>query len=76
MNEAQAEPIPDEVVVNLNMLGTSMKSWIRSQINGTNIITLDRGRPSERTMQFFEQCSKPHDLSGGVGQGFVLTLCT
>jgi hypothetical protein len=46
--------LPNEVDINLYMLGAAVLNWIRSHVNRTNIVTEDDGRSIKVMMKLLK----------------------
>jgi hypothetical protein len=46
--------LPNEVDINLDMLGATVLNWIRSHVNRTNIVTEDDGRSIKVMMKLLK----------------------
>ena len=44
-------PLPDEVEVNLNMLGALMLNWIGGHVDGADVITIHQRRAAKRSVK-------------------------
>jgi hypothetical protein len=54
---AKRHLLPDEVNVDLDMLGATVLNWVRSHVDCTDIITKDNGRSVKGMMKLLEELS-------------------
>lgn len=54
--------VPNEVAVNLNMLGALVEDWILSKMNGGFVVAIERGRRSERNTKISQEALEPRQL--------------
>jgi hypothetical protein len=67
--------LTNKVVIHFNVLCASMKNWVGSQGQGTNIVTPEDMRCRKKNLEFFEQHSKPKKFSCSNRQRPILYLC-
>jgi hypothetical protein len=66
--------LTNKVVIHLNVLCVSIKHWVGSQGQGTNIVTLEDRRCRKKNLEFFEQHLKPKQFSYSNRQRPILYL--
>ena len=66
--------IANKVKLNLKVLGPLMKNWIVGTFDGTLVITIKRGRSSNRNTKVYQEMTKPYNLLGGRGHSTILSL--
>ena len=68
-------PLPDEVEVNLNMLGTLMLNWIGGHVDNT-IVTINQCGAAKRSMKFLQELVQACNLSNSIGDCAILSFST
>jgi hypothetical protein len=66
--------ISNEVVVNFNVLHTTMEHRIRREVLGTHVVTPQACAARRRYMQFSKKGLNPNELGYCIGHGLVLGL--
>jgi hypothetical protein len=64
----------NEMVVDFDVLSTSMINGVGSESECTNVVTPDHRRDKERDAKILEQHTEPVNFSGDGGQGAVFCL--
>ena len=73
-NLSQHNLLTDEVDINLNMLRVTMMNRIGRHINGTDVITIDDSRRSNRDVKFLKKLAQLATLGDSMGDGAILSL--
>ena len=72
MKKLLCNTFPHKMIVNFDVLGTSMKNWIRRKIRRTNIITPKNRWLLLRDSQLSQQRLYPNELNHGIGNRLIL----
>ena len=67
---------PDEVKVDFHVLGALMLYGVGGEVDGANIVTVDKAGGIQGMVNFLEQLPQPGDLSDAVGNCPVFSLGT
>jgi hypothetical protein len=62
----------NEMDINLDVLCTAMLDRVRGHVNGTDIVTKDNSRSTERAMKLLKKLTKPATLSHSMCHGTIL----
>jgi hypothetical protein len=62
------------VKINLNMLGALVLNEVDEEIDGANIVAVDKTGPRQGAMQLHKQLSRPTRLCHAIGHGAILRL--
>jgi hypothetical protein len=73
---AKRDLLPNEVNVDLYMLGPSMLDRVRSHINSTDIVAKDNCGSGEGMMKLAKELTNPTALGNGMSNCPVLCFCT
>jgi hypothetical protein len=68
------DTLANEVEVELDMLCALLLNGIGGEIHGTDVITVDKSAPCQRTVQLLEQLTKLCRLSDTISHSEVLGL--
>ena len=68
--------LPDEMNVELDMLGAPMVNWILRQVYGGDVVAVDECRRVDRNAEFAKKMTKPATLSCGICDAPVFCLGT
>ena len=69
-------PLPDEVEINLNMLGSLMLNWVGGHVDRTDVITVDKYGAAKRSVKLVKKLTEPGSLSNTIGHGAILSFST
>jgi len=69
-------PLPNEVEINLNMLGSLMLNRVGGHVDGADVVTIHQRSSAKRGMKLLKQLAQPSSLSDTVGHGAILSLGT
>lgn len=75
-NLTNSNHVTDKIHINLNMFGSLMLNRVGRQIDGTNIITVDKSGSRKRKMQLTKKVTKPCSLSYDISNTPVLGFDT
>lgn len=75
-NIADGDPIPDEVKVNLHMLGPLVLNRVGGEVHRTDVVAVDKSAPGRRSVELDKELPKPGCLSHAVSDSAVLRLGT
>ncbi len=64
----------DKVRINLNMLGALVLNDVGGEIDGADIVAVDKCAPRWWSLELVEQLSQPSGLSHAVGNDAILSL--
>ena len=67
--------IPNKVIVNCHMFYARMKDWIRTEIGGTKIVTIDNMRCRKSDAKLCEKWTNPIDFWSSSSNWSILNLC-
>ena len=70
----QFDSLPDEVEIDLNMLGVLMLNWITGHINGADVVTVDQCSSTKRCVQLKKKLAQPSHLSDCISNGAILSV--
>jgi hypothetical protein len=73
---AKRDLLPNEVNVDLYMLGPSMLDRVRGHINSTDIVAKDNCGSGEGMMKLAKELTNPTALGNGMSNCPVLCFCT
>jgi hypothetical protein len=68
------DTLSDEVEIELDMLRALMLYGVGGEVHGTDVVKVDKGAPSQRTVQLLEELTKPRRLGDAVSHSAVLNL--
>ena len=68
--------LPNEVDVNLNVLGATMLDRIRGHVDSTNVVTQDNRGRRQRAMKLTKKLTDPTTLNNNMSNRTVLRLGT
>jgi hypothetical protein len=66
----------NKVIINFDILHTTMKNWIDCKIGGTDVVTPQIGRPMLRNPKLMKKNLKPNYLSCSISNFLVFGLRT
>ena len=69
-------PLPNEVEINLNMLGSLMLNRVGGHVDGADVVTIHQRSSAKRGMKLLKQLAQSSSLSNTVGHGAILSLGT
>ena len=64
--------LPDEVKIDLNVLGSLMLNWVEGHVDGTDVVAVHQCGAAERSMQLQKKLAQPGGLSNSVGHRAIL----
>jgi hypothetical protein len=67
---------PNEVEVDLDMLGVLVLNRVGGEVDDTDVIVVDESDLRERGMELLEELSEPTSFGHSTGHGTVLSLDT
>jgi hypothetical protein len=67
---------PHKVEVNLDMLHALVLNGIGGEVDGTDIVVVNKGALRQRSMELLKQLPQPAGLHHAIGHGLVLNLGT
>jgi hypothetical protein len=73
---ADVHAFPNEVEVDLDMLGALMLNRVGGEVDDTDVITVDESDLRERGMELLEELSEPTSFGHSTGHGAILSLDT
>ncbi|KAG6687633.1 hypothetical protein I3842_11G082700 [Carya illinoinensis] len=73
-NYTRVQDFPNEMTIHLNMFGTFIKHRIGSNLNGTGVVSMERGRRGLNTTNFSKETPKPENLRTPSGHCTVFRL--
>jgi len=62
-------PLPNEVEINLNMLGSLMLNRVGGHVDGADVVTIHQRSSAKRGMKLLKQLAQPSSLGDTVGHG-------
>jgi hypothetical protein len=62
------------VKVNLHMLGPLVLHGVGGEVDGTDVVAVDKGAPEKGVMELGQELAEPRGLSHAIGHGAVLCL--
>ena len=69
-------PLPNEVEINLNMLGSLMLNRIGGHVDGADVITIDQRSALRRSIELKEKLAQPGGFGDAIGHGTILSFST
>ena len=69
-------PLPDEVEVNLNMLGALMLNRIGGHVDGADVVTIHQCGLAEGGVQLLQELTQPGSLGDTISHYAILNFCT
>jgi hypothetical protein len=66
--------IPDEVVVDLDMLYTLVLNRVGGEVDDTGVVTIDETALRQRSVEHLEELLEPTSLGHAIGHGAILSL--
>jgi hypothetical protein len=73
-NVSDDNTLTDKVKINLNMLDVLVLNGVSGEVDGVDVVTVDRSDPRQGAMQLHKQLSKPTCLCHAVGLRAALRL--
>jgi hypothetical protein len=67
---------PDEVDVNLDMLGALMLNEVDGEVDDADVVAVDESALRQWGIEFLEELSEPISFGHAIGHGAVLSLVT
>jgi hypothetical protein len=74
MDITDGNVIPDEVVVDLDMLYTLVLNRVGGEVDDTGVVTIDETALRQRSMEHLEELSEPTSLGHAISHGAILSL--
>ena len=68
-------PLPDEVEVNLNMLGALMLNRIGGHVDGADVVTIHQCGLAEGGVQLLQELTQPGSLGDTISHCAILNFC-
>jgi hypothetical protein len=75
-NSTNGNTFPDEMEVNLHMFGALMLYRVGGEVDGADIVAVDKAGFVKRMMEFLEKLPQPRSLSDAVSNSPILGLST
>ena len=75
-NLSDRHPVPNKVQVDLHMLRPLVLNRVGGEVDGADVVAVDKGTLGERTVELCQELSKPGRLSHAVSNSPVLRLST
>jgi len=76
LDVSQCDSLPDEVEIDLNVLGALMLNWITGHIDGADVVTVDQCSSTKRCVQLKKKLAQPSRLSDCIINGAILSFGT
>jgi hypothetical protein len=73
-NVDDGRAFPDEVEVDLYMLGALMLNRVGGEVDSTDIVAVDESAFGQQDMELLEELPEPTSFGHAVGHGAVLSL--
>ncbi|GMQ05312.1 hypothetical protein CsSME_00050391 [Camellia sinensis var. sinensis] len=73
-NSTTGNMLANEMTINLNMFGAIMKNIIVSNLNGTLIVTIERGRIRRRNTHISKEPAKPEKFLSSISKSSVFSF--
>jgi hypothetical protein len=70
------DSLPDEVKIDLNVLGALMLHRVGGHVDGTDVVAVDQCGAPKRGMQLQEKLTQPGRLCNSVGHRAILGFST
>ena len=74
LDVSQCDSLPDEVEIDLDVLGALMLNWITGHIDGTDVVTVDQCSSTKRCVQLKKKLAQPSRLSDCISNGAILSV--
>ena len=74
MNSSTGDMLANKMTINLNMFGAIMKNIIVSNLNGTLIVTVERGRSRGRNTHISKEPAKPEKNLRKISKSSVFSF--
>jgi len=74
LDVSQCDSLPDEVEIDLNVLGALMLNWITGHIDGADVVTVDQCSSTKRCVQLKKKLAQPSRLSDCISNGAILSV--
>ena len=75
-NFTEGDSFSDEVQVNLDMLGSLMLDWVSGEVDSTDVVAIDQGGVTERTMKLLQKLSQLACFSYPICNSPIFSFCT
>jgi len=72
----KGDPFPNEVEVDLHVLGALMLNGVGGEVDGADVVAVDEGGRGQRVMQLLEKLPQPGGFSHAVSNSAVFGLGT
>ena len=69
-------PLPNEVEINLNMLGSLMLNRVGGHVDSADVVTIHQRSSAKWGMKLLKQLAQPSSLNNTIGHGAILSLGT
>jgi len=76
MNITSSNLLPNEMEVNLDVLGALMLNRVGRHVDGANVVTIDQSSAPKRGMELEQELTQPRGLNNTVGHCAVLSFST
>ena len=74
LDVSQGDSLPDEVEIDLNVLGALMLNWITGHIDGADVVIVDQCSSTKRCVQLKKKLAQPIRLSDCISNGAILSV--
>ena len=65
---------PNKMQVDLYVLGALMLNRVGRHVDGADVVTVDKDRPTKWHMKLMEELAQPGDLSNSISHGPIFSL--
>ena len=69
-------PLPDEVEINLNMLGSLMLNRVGGHVDNTDVVTVHQCSAAKRGVELQEELAQPCSFCNSISHSAVLSFST
>ena len=64
----------NEVKINIDMLRALMLDRVAGEVDGVDVVAVDKGASGQRTVQFLEKLTQPGSFNNAIIDGAVIRL--
>ena len=76
LDVSQCDSLPDEVEIDLNVLGALMLNWITGHIDGADVVIVDQCSSTKRCVLLKKKLAQPSRLSDCISNDAILSFGT
>ena len=76
MNITSSNLLPNEMEVNLDVLGAPMLNRVGRHVDGANVVTINQSSSPKGGMELEQELTQPRGLSNTIGHCAVLSFST